>query len=241
MGETLWISTQHPIESTKNFANAAYEISETVVDYCKDLDRDKIEGCIEQIKILYDHYDQLNDTQKGELIGYAIGKYGVEIFATGGILKGVTALKNLKNANRICNLEAMVVSNANKEAILSSALKHAAERENYLKNVKIHWDMQNKHIPGKHNFEKGKGIISIEPHKLETLVKEHVGKGQKVAGEFGKTGFVERVDFKTYIGKYAPGPNIDSIQYKPTTKGIIKYSKDGKVHVIPSDPNAIIK
>lgn len=185
--------------------------------------------------------NQLDDTQKGELIGYAIGKYGVDIFAMGGVFKGLNAIKNLKNANRICNFDAMVISNANKEVLVSSALKHAAKRENYFKNVTIHWERQNKHIPGKHNFEASKGTISIEPPKLEMLVKEHVGKGQKVAGEFGEAGFVERIDFGIIIGEYAPGPNVSPAQFLPTTKGIIKYAKDGKVHVIPSDPSAIIK
>lgn len=241
LGETLWITAQHPVESAKNFANAAYAIGEYAVDYCKGLDRNKIEGCIEQIKVLYDNYDQLNDTQKGELIGYAIGKYGVDIFAMGGVFKGLNAIKNLRNANRMCNLDAMVISNANKEVLVSSAIKHAAERENYFKNISIHWGRQNKHIPGKHNFDVSKGKISIEPQKLEMLVKKHVGKGQKVAGEFGEAGFVERVDFGITIGEYAPGPNVNPEQFLPTTKGIIKYAKDGKVHVIPSDPNAIIQ
>lgn len=241
LGETLWITAQHPVESAKNFANAAYAIGECAVNYCKGLDRNQIEGCIEQIKVLYDNYDQLNDSQKGELIGYAIGKYGVDIFAMGGFFKGLNAMKNLRNVNRICNLDAMVISNANKEVLVSSALKHAAERENYFKNISIHWDRQNKHIPGKHNFDVSKGTISIEPQKLEILVKKHVGKGQKVSGEFGEAGFVERVDFGTIIGKYATGPNVSPAQFLPTTKGIIKYAKDGKVHVIPSDPSAIIK
>lgn len=242
LGETLWITVQHPIESTKNFVNAAYAIGETTVEYCKNLDRNKIDGCIDQIKVLYDNYDQLNDVQKGELIGYAIGKYGVDIFAIGGgVYTGFNAIKNLRNANRICNLEAMIISNTNKEALGSLALKHAAAREKYLRNIKIHWDRQNKHIPGKHNFERSKGIISIEPKKLEMLVKECVGKGQKVAGEFGEAGFVERVDFGTIIGEYAPGPNVSPEKFLPTTKGIIKYANDGKVHVIPSDPSALIK
>lgn len=53
LGETLWISAQHPVESSENFSNAAYAIGESVVEYCKGLDRNKIEGYIEQIKTLY--------------------------------------------------------------------------------------------------------------------------------------------------------------------------------------------
>lgn len=59
LGETLWISAQHPLESAKNFANAAYAMGECAVDYCKGLDRSKVEGCIEQIKVLYDNYESV--------------------------------------------------------------------------------------------------------------------------------------------------------------------------------------
>jgi hypothetical protein len=252
MGKTLWATAKAPVESTKAFSSACYEMGKCFVDYCKTVDSNTIDGYIDHLKDLYNQFDHLNDNEKGELIGHTIGKYGVEIFAgglvIGGTIKGgkvlvngTSAYRKLKNVNRACNLEAMTISSVNKEKIVAESLKHAAERENYFKNVKIHWDKQNKHIPGKHNFEQGKGIISIEQQKLEMLVKEHVGKGQRIFGEFGETGFVERVDFGTIIGQYAPGPNLDPTQYLPTTKGIIKYAKDGKVHVIPSDPNAIIK
>ena len=152
--------------------------------------------------------------------------------------KGISAFRKLKTANQICNLEAMAISNANKEAIVASSLKHASEREAYLKNVKIHWDKQNKHIPGKHNFEVGRGTISIESHELENLVKAHVGKGQKVIGNFGQSGYKERVDFGKIIGEYAQKIEGKPTKYSPTSKGIITHAKDGSVHIYPTNPNS---
>lgn len=97
---------------------------------------------------------------KGELIGYTIGKYGVDIFAGSTLFKGVSALKRLKNANKVCNLEAMLISNANKETILASACKHALERKAFFKNVKIEWGKQEKHIVGKNNYRTNKSILN---------------------------------------------------------------------------------
>jgi Bacterial toxin 50 len=238
LGETLWTTVEHPIESTKEFANVCYEMSECIVDYCKNLDWNTVDGYVEQIKTLYERFDQLSEAEKGQLIGYTVGKYGVDIFAGGAAIKGVVALKKLKNINRVCNLEAMTLSTANKEAIVSSALKHASEREVFLKNVKIHWDKQNKHIPGKHNFEVGKGTILIEPVEFENLVKAYVGTGQKVAGEFGQANYKERVDFGKTIGEYAQQVKGEPTKYYPTSKGIITYAKDGSVHVYPTNPNS---
>lgn len=80
----------------------------------------------------------------------------------------------------------------------------------------------------------------MEVNEFEMLTKKHVGKGQRVEGSFGEGGYVERVDFEKIIGEYAEKVNGE-IKYTPTSKGIIKYAKDGTFHVIPSNPEAIIK
>lgn len=259
LSKTLWTThwSTNPLnpqcwENIKDFANASYEIGESIVNYCKNVDTETLNGYVDQMKILYERYDQLSDHEKGELIGYSIGRYGVDILAgavTGTVVgKGVQKInkivplfRNLRNANRICNFETMLLSETEKKAILSSSLAHATEREAYFKNIKIHWDKQNKHIPGSHNFVQGGGIIEIETSKLEFLIKNHAGTGQKVLGELLESGYRERVDFGICIGKYAHKTTGESIKYTPTSKGIIVYAKDGKVHVWPSAPDSIIK
>lgn len=57
------------------------------------------------------------------LIGHAIGKYGIDILAPATGIKSVSTYRKLKDANRICELESMALSSANKEAIVSSSLK----------------------------------------------------------------------------------------------------------------------
>lgn len=193
----------------------------------------------------------MNDAQKGELIGYTIGRYGVDIF--GGAITGAAAgkgilyanrtvplFRKLRDANRVCNFGVICQSEAERKAIAVSSLTHAAEREAYLKRVKIHWDKQNKHIPSERNFLQERGTILIEKSELEALTKKHVGTGQRVDGSFGDGGFVERVEFGKIIGEYAMKVN-GKVKYIPTSKGIIKHAKDGTVHVIPSNPEAIIK
>lgn len=98
------------------------------------------------------------------------------------------------------------------------------------------WNRQNKHIPGKHNFITGGGIIEIEVLELEILLKNHVGKGQKVAGNFFEPGYRERVDFGINIGKYAKQVEGQTTQYFQTSKGIIVHAKDGYIHVWPAEP-----
>ena len=155
LSKTLWathwsINPLNPKSSKniKDFANASYEMGECIVNYCKNMDAETIDDYVDQIKILYERYDQLSDHEKGELIGYTIGKYGVDIAA--GAVTGTVAAKgiqyankivplfrNVRNANRICNFEAMLLSKAEKKAILASSLEHAAERDAYFKAAKI--------------------------------------------------------------------------------------------------------
>ena len=250
LSKTLWAMNWsiNPLnseakENVKNFANSCYEMGECVANYCKNMDEETVDSYVEEVKTLYSQFDQLNDKEKGELIGYTIGKYGVDIFAGAATVKGVQFVnkvvplfRNLKNANRACNLEAICLSEAEKKAIVSSSMAHAAEREAYFKNIKIHWDKQNKHIPGKHNFEINKGIIRLESHELEALIKQHAGTGERVIGELGIAGYKERIDFGKIIGDFALIKEGQPVQYFPTSKGIITYDKNGSVHLWPSDP-----
>lgn len=252
IGTTIWAA--HPLnpkklENANHFANACYEVYECAAEYCKNVDWNTVDDYIVEIKTLYERFDQLSAKERGELFGHAIGKYGVDAVActltgaavvkgSGYAVKGASAIRNLRKANRACILEEMAASKTNKKIISSSALKHAAERDNYFKNVRIHWDKQNKHIPGKHNFEVGRGTILIESNELELLIKQHAGKGQKVTGSLGEVGYKERVDFGKIIGEYAQEIKGEPTKYLKTSKGIITYAKDGSAHVYPTNPNA---
>lgn len=241
LSETFWAIHYHPIDSAQNFANACYEIVECVVDYCKTHDlENSIDECVEEVKILYTNFDQLTDREKGQLIGYAVGKYGVDVFAGGATLKAISAYNNLKNANRLCNLGSLAISSSNKEAVVFSALKHHNARTKFFENVKIHWGRQNKHFRDSKNFTPNRGTINISRQRLEKLISEKAGTGQKVFGEeLFSPGYKERIDFKEVIGEFAKLEN-GTVTHIPTTKGIIRYGKDG-AHVVPSDPGAIIK
>jgi tetratricopeptide (TPR) repeat protein len=241
LGECLWSFAQQPQDAAINFCNACYEAGSAVTDYIRNLDQEKIEGLADEVLQVYQKFDSLSDAEKGQAIGYCVGKYGVDIFAGGATFKCVSAVKNLKNANRLCNLEALAASEANREAMTIAALKHAAERESFFKNVRIHWDKQNKHVPGKHNFEKGRGTILLEVEEFEVLVKNHVGTGAKVTGNFGSSVYKERVDFGKIIGEYALKVEGQPTRYFPTTNGIITYAKDGSVHVFPSRPSLFVE
>lgn len=231
MGTSLWAFTQHPISCTTHFCNSCYELTAAISDQIRNLDWRMMDKCCTELKQLYQNFDLLSEAEKGHLIGYTIGKYGTDILAGGATLKGISALQKIKEANRLCNLEAAVISNANKETIINGALQHKIERDAFFQNIKIHTDRQNKHIPGKHNYEEGKSIFSHQDP--EGLLKRFAGKGRPVGGKQpGQSDYREIIDFGEEIGTWK---SVDGKHSVITTKGSIRYSKDG-AHIVPADP-----
>jgi len=195
------------------------------------IDWSDVESCSVEMERLHGSFDKLSETEKGHLVGYAIGKYGVDIFAGSMTLKSIGAFKKLRDANRLCNLDAMAISQVNKEALLTSAFKHGSQREVFFKNVKIHVDRQNKHIPGKHNYQLGRSIF--EHPDPQRLLNNFAGKGRPLGNRApGCLDYREKVDFKEFIGYHI---NKETKIKTATTWGEIRYSKSGG-HVIPAFP-----
>lgn len=234
IGSTLWTSATQPVDAVNYLASASYEMGEQLVIHIQSLDTESLTAfknkCVTELKSLYERFNELSNKEKGELIGYSIGKYGVDIFAGSAAIGAVSSLKNLKAANRLCNLEAMSTS-ASKEAMIVSATKHAAERQKFFKGAKIHWDKQNKHVPGKHNYKNGRSIF--EHKDAQRLIDDFAGTGKPIQGRIpGNHDYREKVNFGEFIGYH-----IDSNQLvkTPTTWGEIRYSNTG-VHIIPAYP-----
>ena len=95
----------------------------------KALYNDCLQCAIPELKELALSWGKINDYSKGKKIGYIIGKYGVDIFAPVGVLKGVNKVRALKRANTMFTLESCVVSQANKAKILEESVKRASLRE----------------------------------------------------------------------------------------------------------------
>lgn len=169
------------------------------------------------------------------MVGYTVGKYGVDIFAGSTALKGVSAYKKLRNANRICNLESMVISVSSKERVVSKGLQQYSERCKFFENSKVHWGRQNKHIPGTNNYDGNKHRSILEHHDPTSLLKKHAGSGIPERGAPGMPGYKETIDFREHIGIWKMQ---DGSLQSSTTRGTIHYSKDG-AHIVPARPNVI--
>lgn len=233
LNRTLWAHFKNPLKSTGQFAEACYEAGKYTVNFYKELDWDKVEDIAEEVKALCKQFEQLNDTEKGHLIGSIIGKYGVDIFVSGVALKGVSVYNKLKDANRICNFEALT-SKVHKQSVIAAAVKHAKDRKKFFKAVQYNFDDHYKHVVGHKQYIEGRSIfVHQDP---QGLLKRFAGKGKPQRGTAGLPGYKESVDFKEHIGIWK---NKDNTLALPTTRGTIHYGKKG-AHIVPSDPNVAI-
>jgi hypothetical protein len=97
----------------------------------------------------------------------------------------------------------------------------------------IHDGRQGKHIPGHNNHDPNRSSIAegVDP---QALADEFAGRGQRVAGEPGQSGYKERFDAgERVIGTFRD-PNTG--QALPTTRGMIHHAAGGRVHIVPSSP-----
>jgi len=242
LGEAMWVFVNHPIDSSKHLANTCYELTNVCIQNVKRIalfDKSKLDRLAVEIIELYEKFDRLNDAEKGSLIGKAIGKYGIDIFLTRGLGKGANGLKKLsltrkaKDANSICNLEAMAASQANKEALTTKIAERQLQKEAIRKELKIEVDKQNKHIAGKHNFEPPRNRSIFEHPDPQGLVNKFAGKGTPEEKSIpGSPGYKEVVNFGEFIG-YSVNKNTG--EKIATTWGKIHYGKNG-VHIVPTNP-----
>jgi tetratricopeptide (TPR) repeat protein len=122
----LWAFACSPKEVSNDMINAAYEIGEFISNNSAE---ECLQCVVPEFKELSLMWNSFNDNTKGQKIGFIIGKYGVEIFAPIGILKGVNKVKALKRANTMLTLESCASSKVKEFKILEESAKRISLRE----------------------------------------------------------------------------------------------------------------
>ncbi len=231
LGNLIWASIQHPVASSEAFVFHMHQFCKLL----KNIESEELAKIL--VPELYDvinNWDQLENLKRGELIGHALGKYGINIFSPIAAAKGIkyaSALREIKRANKLCTLETLSKPGS-KTALVNSSKTWNENRAKQLSKVKIEMDKQGKHIRGHKNYDVTRKK-SVFTHQMpEELLKMHAGKGQKIVGSYGEAGYKERIDFGEIIGMYVE--ETTGMEF-PTTLGMIVYSKKG-AHIIPLRP-----
>lgn len=226
----IWACVSNPIETSQEMVDCVYACLEFIKD---NTAKEVLCKLVPELQECLNKWEQLDDYTKGKHIGYVIGKYGVDIFIASGSVKAIQIYRNLRRANALMTLETASISPKLAQEVLAQAAKEEVIRNNFLKggNLKIRWDRQGKHIPGKHNYDPKKSTLThSDPQKL---IDKYAGTGRKVGTrQPGKPGYKEIVDFEETIGCFI---DKETDQSFPTSWGSIDYAIDG-VHIVPRRP-----
>lgn len=229
IGMGIWAFVSSPIDVSQEMVDCAYKCLEFVKDNTK---KEMFCKLIPELQECLKNWDKIDDYAKGKYIGYVVGKYGIDVFMSSGSAKAIQIYRNLRKANAVMTLETASISPKLVQEITEQSVKKKNIRDLILKsnNLKIQWDKQGKHIPGRHNYQPGKSIF--EHDNPQRLIDEFAGTGRRLGHKIpGKPGYKEAVDFQEYIGIW----KNESGQSLPTTRGAIHYSKQG-THIVPLEP-----
>jgi tetratricopeptide (TPR) repeat protein len=231
VGNFLWLTIQHPIDTPKQLVGSTIEFC----NYLRTCDKAELaEMLVPEMYELVVDWDKLTHERRGELLGYSLGKYGLDILLPVASVKGLKYVKtfhDIKRAERLGTLQTLAKSTESREGLIQRAVKWRSTRKACLAKAQLEIDKHTKHVPGAWNYEEGKGIMTHpDPQKLLT---KHAGRGQKIKGIPGQPDYRERVDFGEIIGYYV---DEDTKVKTLTTNGTIRYSKKG-AHIVPATPN----
>lgn len=240
IGHGLWAFACSPTKVSKNFLDSMYNLMIYIRTHSS---QEILEQMVPELRELIQNWDQFSNPEKSNRMGFIVGKYGFDIFAPCACIKGIKRYQELKHANTMFTLENCLYK-GKRAKILEEVVKRDGWRKSLFKDgrIGIHWGMQEKHIPGSHNFDPKRSKIFVSSERLELLLTEKAGTGQKIQGSLPYSpGYRERVNFGEIIGEYVKiNKNGEIVSITPSSNGIIHYSKKG-MHVVPSDPYARMK
>lgn len=87
---------------------------------------------------LIDQWDRLTYERRGELLGYSLGKYGLDILLPIATLKGLKYVKtfhDIKRAEKLCTLQTLAKSPQSKEALARAATQWKNQKQASLTKI----------------------------------------------------------------------------------------------------------
>lgn len=133
----LWSFTCSPVEVSKDIIDSSYLLMEYLETHTA---KGILETFVPEIRDLCLNWSNLTDYERGEQVGYIIGKYGVDILAPGVAINGIKKFRHLKRANTMFTIECCVTSQSKRAKLLKQSAKHAVARQvvcDAVKNGKI--------------------------------------------------------------------------------------------------------
>ena len=163
------------VDSPSHFTKEVIKYSQILISFIKEHTAyEMVSLIIPEIKVLIEHWNEHTSYQKGNILGYILGNYGLDFFGFYGSIKGVQFCKTMKKANMIYSLKKLTTTASQLKAIsYSSYLWQKRMRTLYPKTVPVTF------------FSRGKFIKTSVPmsaiHGNEILMDRSLWMGDFIA------------------------------------------------------------
>ena len=117
----LWALMNSPTPSAKFVAATLGCVAAVGVAFSAD-------QVLTELKDLVTNWNKLSQEARGELTGFLIGKYGVDIFAAYGSAKCMDAYESLRKANNILTFELMLAEKPNRGLVAKKVAEQLSKR-----------------------------------------------------------------------------------------------------------------
>ena len=173
MAFSLWTLNQSPIPMGK-FVGAALTCATAAGAYVV------ANQITSELKYLVKNWNELSESQRGEMTGYLLGKYGVDIFASIGSAKLMKSYEELKKANQILNFEYALANKTVIEEIQKryKAVEKFKKDEEYIKKIfgrKFYPEQEVRNHLQKMGYQIPEKPVTIPEHFLTCFSKKGCG------------------------------------------------------------------
>lgn len=176
----LWAFTASPRDVSRELCESLYLFGEYLSTHSGDED---LELLLPEIATLIDEWDSSDMYNKGHMLGYVVGKYGIDVFTlrAGSSAKIASRFGSLKRANTMCTLAQCARSDACRATIVAEIAKRAAGRIGFVAYKKRSIVIRNPNViphlmDRKHAWEKVislSGDMEKDAQKVIEVLEQH--------------------------------------------------------------------
>lgn len=94
-----------------------------------------LEALVPELRVLCQNWDNLSEYDRGKHTGFIVGKYGIDIFAPGAIVKTYKKYRYLKRMNTLFTVECCYTSVTQRKTIVDKALAWIKKRTQILASI----------------------------------------------------------------------------------------------------------
>jgi hypothetical protein len=131
----LWAQVDHPFPLDADFLNTSYDF---LNQFCHHASHNGVEKYLPELQYIISEWEELDDSRRGSLAGYLIGKHGLEIFLPEKSSQLLARYRRFEQLNTMMILECCLHSEENRAQLIQECNRYAETRKQQHSDYKEH-------------------------------------------------------------------------------------------------------